>query len=145
MSLPNEAFNGFGNDVLFRRNTPFELVSFYLTAAFYHGTQVIVTAYRKGVKVDSETFTVNTEAPTLETFDWDVNEVAFHSNIQGYPIQFVLDNLTTMPITEPSTEFQSLSAIPEASTWALMLVGFAGLGCAGFHKAKSGPAALDVA
>jgi hypothetical protein len=31
-----------------------------------------------------------------------------------------------------------LAAIPEASTWAMMLLGFAGLGFVGYRKAKSG-------
>ena len=29
-------------------------------------------------------------------------------------------------------------AIPEASTWAMMLLGFAGLGFAGYRKSKAG-------
>ena len=30
--------------------------------------------------------------------------------------------------------------VPEPSTWAMMLIGFAGLGFAGFRRAKSKPA-----
>jgi hypothetical protein len=33
-------------------------------------------------------------------------------------------------------------SIPEASTWAMMLLGFAGLGFAGWRKAKNGQTAL---
>jgi hypothetical protein len=32
--------------------------------------------------------------------------------------------------------------VPEASTWAMMLFGFAGLALAGYRRAKAGPAAL---
>jgi hypothetical protein len=32
------------------------------------------------------------------------------------------------------------SAIPEPSTWAMMLIGFAGLGFAGYRRAKAVPA-----
>jgi hypothetical protein len=39
----------------------------------------------------------------------------------------------------------TLSAIPEPSTWALMLLGFAGLGFAGYRKARSGGTALPAA
>jgi hypothetical protein len=39
-----------------------------------------VTGFRKGVQVDSTTFTVNTSGPTLETlFSHDLNRVTFHS------------------------------------------------------------------
>ena len=150
VSSPNVAYNGYGDNVSFRRNTPFEIVSFDLTGAWRNGLEVTVTGFRKGVQVDSTTFTVNSTGPTLETLNWDVNSVTFHSfggTDAGYGAngnQFVLDNLTTMPITQPSTDFNSFSAIPEASTWALMLVGFAGLGYAGYRKAR-GPAALAAA
>ncbi len=146
VSAPNVAYNGYGDNVSFRRNTPFVLVSFDLTGAWRNGLEVTVTGFSKGVQVDSTTFTVNSTGPTLETLNWDVNSVTFHSfgGTGGSGTQFVLDNLTTMPITQPSTEFQSLSGVPEASTWALMLVGFAGLGYAGYRKAR-GPAALAAA
>jgi hypothetical protein len=32
--------------------------------------------------------------------------------------------------------FEALTAVPERSTWALMLIGFAGLGLAGYSRAK---------
>jgi len=33
-------------------------------------------------------------------------------------------------------------AVPEASTWAMMLLGFAGLGYAGYRRARAGRATL---
>jgi hypothetical protein len=36
------------------------------------------------------------------------------------------------------------SAVPEASTWAMMLLGFAGLGFAGYRKTKSGLSAISA-
>ena len=101
------------------------------------------------MQVDSTTFTVNAPGPTLETLNWDVNRVTFHSfggTGAGYGVggpKFVLDNLTTMRIAQPSTDINSFSA-PEASTWALTLVGFAGLRSAGLSQGK-GPAALAAA
>jgi hypothetical protein len=152
VSPPNVAYNADAANVSFRRNTPFELVSFDLTAAWNNGLKVTVTGFRKGVQVDSTTFTVNASGPTLETLNWDVNRVTFHSfggtsaGYDGGGEHFVLDNLTTMPITAPSTDLQSsFSGVPEPSTWALMLLGFAGLGYAGFRKAQSGRAALAAA
>jgi len=39
----------------------------------------------------------------------------------------------------------TFSAVPEASTWAMMLLGFASLGFAGYRKTKSGLSALSAA
>jgi hypothetical protein len=147
VSPPNAAFNADGANVSFRRNTPFELVSFYLTAAWRNGLEVTVNGFSDGALVDSTTFTVNASGPTLETLNWDVNRVTFHSfggTSAGYDggidgNQFVLDNLTTMPISAPSATPNPFSnAIPEASTWAMMLLGFAGLSLVGFSSSKCG-------
>jgi hypothetical protein len=39
-------------------------------------------------------------------------------------------------------EFEVTSGVPEPSTWAMMLLGFAGLGIAGYRNAKSGAGRL---
>jgi PEP-CTERM motif len=39
----------------------------------------------------------------------------------------------------------NFSTVPEASTWAMMLAGFAGLGFAGYRKARSSRTALSLA
>jgi hypothetical protein len=149
VSPPGVAFNADGADVSFRRKTPFELVSFYLTGAWRNGLEVAVTGIANGVQVDRTTFTVNASGPTLETLDWDVNEVSFHSFggvDAGYGAdgkQFVLDNLTIMPVSTPSGAIQPFSdGIPEASTWAMMTLGFAGLAFAGFRRVKPRSARL---
>ncbi len=49
VSPPNVALNSGGANVSFRRNTPFEIVSFYLTGAWNNGLEVTVTGMRKGV------------------------------------------------------------------------------------------------
>ena len=36
------------------------------------------------------------------------------------------------------TQTLSISVVPEASTWSMMLAGLAGLGLAGYRRAKSG-------
>jgi phospholipase/lecithinase/hemolysin len=38
--------------------------------------------------------------------------------------------------------FDALGGVPEPSTWAMMLLGFVGLGFAGYHRARAGRAAL---
>jgi hypothetical protein len=39
----------------------------------------------------------------------------------------------------------ALTAVPEASTWALMLIGFAGLGIAGYRASQKRAASLGLA
>ena len=142
VSPPNVAFNENGLPVSFSRrpSMPFELDSFYLAAAWRDGLEVTVTGELCSpaptcVVVDSTTLTVSTSGPTLETFNWDdVNKVVFQSfggvpvGFEGY--QFVLDNVRISSVPELSTRFNAFDAVPELSTWTLMLVGFAGLGCA---------------
>ena len=41
-------------------------------------------------------------------------------------------------------DFIAESSVPEPSTWAMMLLGFAGLGFVGYRKAKSGRGALPA-
>jgi hypothetical protein len=135
VSPPNVAYNAFGGNAAFGRSMPFELDSFYLTAAWRTGLNVTVIGKLDGAVVDKTTLTVNTSSPTLETFDWDVNEVVFHSfggtnaGLGGNGYQFALDDLSTSAVTKSSAEFVSFS-VPESSTWAMMLLGFAGLGIA---------------
>jgi hypothetical protein len=137
---PNVAFNGDGRPVFFSSRMPFELDSFYLTAAWRDGLEVTVTGELNGVTVHSVTLTVNPSGPTLETFNWDVNKVVFNSfggisvGFEGY--QFVLANVTVSPVREPTTRFDSLRAVPESSTWALMLLGFGGLSSAAYNRSK---------
>ncbi len=140
VSPPNVAFNGGGSNgeapppVNFSRRAPFELDTFYLAAAWRDGLEVTVTGELNGVVVHSTTLTVNQSGPTLETFNWDVNKVVFQSfggvpvGFEGY--QFVLANLSVSPVPDSSIRFNAFDAVPELSTWTLMLVGFAGLGCA---------------
>ena len=44
-------------------------------------------------------------------------------------------------VPEASTDFTSLSAVPEPSTWAMMMLGFAGLGLAGYGQGRRARAA----
>jgi hypothetical protein len=57
----------------------------------------------------------------------------------GYadPFQIVLNGLPAAEVEGYTSafEFSAQSPVPEASTWAMMLVGFAGLGYAGYRKA----------
>ncbi len=59
---------------------------------------------------------------------FDFNKAVFSSSINS----FEFDNV-------------AVGGVPEPSTWALLMLGFAGLGYAGCRKAKSGSAALFAA
>ncbi len=149
----NVAFNGGGRNgappppVNFSRRIPFGLDSFDLAAAWRNGLEVTVTGElcsppaspQTCVVVDSTTLNVDESGPTLETLNWgEVNKVVFQSVPgSGVPVgftdgfQFVLGNVTISPaiispVPELSTRFNAFNAVPEASTWALMLLGFAG-------------------
>jgi hypothetical protein len=54
--------------------------------------------------------------------------------------------MSTSGITQAKHfEVSGIAAIPEASTWAMMLLGFAGLGFAAYRKAHSARSALSAA
>ena len=59
-----------------------------------------------------------------------------------------LFSATYQPLSGGSevTIYASLTTvtIPESSTWAMMLVGFACLGCAGYRKARTGQSAFST-
>jgi PEP-CTERM motif len=57
------------------------------------------------------------------------NVVGFYVNAAGATIGF------------ESTKFGSTQTIPEPSTWAMMLLGFAGLGFLAYRKVRTGPLA----
>lgn len=138
VSPPNVAFNNGVNTVGFGRKKTFELVSFYVTAAYRDDLNFRVRGLLDGVVKDSETFTINPTGPTLISLDWtDINHVVFYAyggvnaglgGNKSDGFEFALDNLTT----------RAVSAIPEPSTWALMLLGFAGVGYAGYYRSKNG-------
>jgi hypothetical protein len=138
VSSPNVAFNNGVNTVGFGRQKPFEIVSFYVTAAYRNDLNFRVSGLLDGTVVDSETVKINTSGPTLITLDWnDINHVVFYAyggvnaglgGNKSDGFEFALDNLTTRVV----------SSIPEPSTWALMLLGFAGLGYAGYYRSKNG-------
>jgi hypothetical protein len=121
VSPTNVIYNGYGSPAEVSSSTPFNLNSIYLTAAWNNGLTVDVTAYLAGQQVESTTFTLDTNGPTLETFDWkNIDRVRFvssggtHAGYSGYGLQFAVDNMTIN------------NAVPEPTTVALLSLGLLG-------------------
>jgi hypothetical protein len=79
------------------------------------------------------------------TLDFTANSASTLISIQGEEgDQYIgLDDVIVR--ARPSADFASPSAVPETSTWAMMIVSFAGLALVGYGKAKknkTSPAAI---
>jgi hypothetical protein len=82
--------------------------------------------------VDWQQFTGNTGAPTIGTSGdmW-----------YGSPGSFVIDNSYAVATgAKTNTLAVSMTAVPELSTWAMLLLGFAGLGFAGYRGSRKSAA-----
>jgi hypothetical protein len=135
VSSPNVAYNGFGSPASFSSLSAFTLNSFYLSAAWETGLTVSVIGRMNGAVVNSATVVVDPFGPTLEALNWtDINEVDFSTSAgsseppaYGNGTQFVLDEVSFTP------------AVPEPSTWAMLLIGFAGIAFAAHRKSRINP------
>jgi hypothetical protein len=80
---------------------------------------------------DSKTFTINWSGPTFETFNWAGVTTVSTDTLGTPPASYVFDDLTVSGISKGTS-----SAAPEPSTWAMLLIGFAGLGFAGYRASR---------
>jgi hypothetical protein len=84
----------------------------------------------------SKTVVIGTTGPTKITFDW-TNVASVYFTLSGGIYSpygsgvFAMDNL-------------DLSGVPETTTWVMMLLGFAGLGYAGYRQTRKGDAAAPA-
>lgn len=109
----------------------FDLGEGYFTAAWNNKLQLTVTAISENLTQKSKTFTISTKKPSKLVFNWNnLMSVTFTTNggvsagYGGFGTEFVMDNLL-------------LSDVPEPSTWAMTLTGFAGLGFARYWRART--------
>jgi hypothetical protein len=70
------------------------------------------------------------------------------SGMEGNGVVALLGTYSSISFTTPKYEswygFTVGSAVPESSTWAMMMLGFAGLGYAGFRRAAKSRAAISI-
>jgi hypothetical protein len=110
VSPTNEAFNGNGTPAVISGQT-FNLNSAYLSAAWNDGLQVEVQGFVGTTLTYDNTYTVNTQGPTLINFNYaGIDEVEFissggvpHGYTVGHGTQFGMDNVSVTLIPEPST------------------------------------------
>jgi hypothetical protein len=83
---------------------------------------------------NQQAFGTNSTGATLGTFD-----VAFFANgadVTIAPFQQAFSLLLPPPNTDATTGIDFTPGVPEFSTWAMLLIGFAGIGFAGYWKSQ---------
>ena len=125
---------GLTTDVI-SSSSNFTLNSGYFTSAWNDGETLLVQGLSGATVVDTMSVTINTEGPLLVNFGWSgIDSLQFtpsggtNVGLPGAGEYFALDNL-------------SLTTVPEPATWAMMLVGFGGLGAAMRSRRKQALAA----
>ena len=83
--------------------------------------------------VDTSTVTLTSGLLGLQTFDFNESNLTSVSFVSGPSFDEQFDNVVV-----------STSAVPEPSTWAMMILGFAGVGFTAYRKKQNG-SALSVA
>ncbi len=107
------------------------------------------TPPQTGISVDG-LFQFNDVIFTSPGYHFDSNGLLFTSNGFEYNL-FTRDNVNmVLNTTDPNSggTFQTdiaattaaISAVPEPSTWAMMILGFAGIGLMAYRRKRNGPA-----
>ncbi|MFD1786523.1 PEPxxWA-CTERM sorting domain-containing protein [Sphingomonas floccifaciens] len=119
VSSPNVMFNGNASLASISSASAFTLNSAYFTAA-WSDRAVTVAGFNGSTQVFSETFNVVSSGPTLRNFSFaPITSFTWVSpnNSDGLG-HIAIDNFT----------FNAASAVPEPTTWAMMLIGFGFIG-----------------
>ena len=111
VSGPNVMDIGDGSSVSAISGQIFDFTSGYFAPAWNDDVTITLNGYNNGNLIDTTSFTLNSESPTLETLNWTgLTEVVFNNNAATPFIS--VDNLTF-----------NLNAVPEPATLALGAAG----------------------
>jgi hypothetical protein len=84
------------------------------------------------------TITLNKQTPDPDE-SAGITTDAIAIDFSGFPLGLNLVNGSIdIAQSSASIDVSSTPVVPETSTWAMMLLGFAGLGYAGYRRARSG-------
>jgi hypothetical protein len=113
--------------------TPGSNFVFFATPATVGGT----TATLNGLTFWNQADSYNIEYQVNDSVDFLYEGSQIYTGSEASPMfspgTFKLSGVNHTPDVETLT----ISEVPELSTWAMMLLGFAGLGCAGFRSARA--------
>jgi hypothetical protein len=82
---------------------------------------------------------VSITTPFTHTVDANDHAFALYSLWNGTSAEDIYANLATLTVSD------HVAAVPEPATWAMMLLGFAGVGFAAYRKRKAGTLAMTAA
>jgi PEP-CTERM motif len=124
ISQSNVAFNPFGSNSSISSYSRFDFNSAYFTAAWQDGLTITINGLNNGNQIYSRAFTVSTQTPQFEVFNWsNLTELDFsssggvpHSGFSRFGTEFVMDNLSVSP-----------QSVPEPSIYALFGIGAIGM------------------
>jgi len=105
------------------------------------GSSILVNWYANGIQI-VPSYSYTTPSSGMQSFSGSGTSLVMTGG-SPFPLEIALVGIIQDgELLNLQTEIEA--TIPEPSTWAMMLIGFAGLGFAGYRRAKAVRAALAV-